>query len=155
MTTSLDGRRLATRKSAFWLNPLCAFQFRMKEAGLGCVRVRDAHVTGYANAERGHTRYDEGHSHDFARREPSRTLSVLTICSASRPAPRIGGETGWRFCSDWSTSRAILRTCQPWRTVPNWRVGDTIPLGRKSLRVVGKSEDDADQPPILVVEEIT
>ena len=37
--------------------------------------------------------------------------------------------------------------------VPNWRPGDTIPLGRRELRVVGIRDDDADQPPVLVVEE--
>jgi hypothetical protein len=29
--------------------------------------------------------------------------------------------------------------------VPNWRAGDTIPLGRSMLRVVGIRDDDADQ----------
>jgi hypothetical protein len=37
--------------------------------------------------------------------------------------------------------------------VPNWRAGDTIPLGHRTLRVVGIRDDDADQPPVLVVEE--
>jgi hypothetical protein len=37
--------------------------------------------------------------------------------------------------------------------VPNWRAGDTIPLGHKTLRVVGIRDDDADQPPVPVVEE--
>jgi hypothetical protein len=36
--------------------------------------------------------------------------------------------------------------------VPNWRPGDTIPLGRSILRVVVR-DDDADQPPVLVVED--
>jgi hypothetical protein len=37
--------------------------------------------------------------------------------------------------------------------VPNWRPGDTIPLGAdKTLRVVGVRDDDAEQPPVLVVE---
>jgi hypothetical protein len=36
--------------------------------------------------------------------------------------------------------------------VPTWRPGDTIPLGRKTLRVVAIRDDDADQPPVLVVE---
>ena len=36
--------------------------------------------------------------------------------------------------------------------VPNWR-GDKIPLGRRTLRVVRVCDDDADQPPVLVVEE--
>jgi hypothetical protein len=38
--------------------------------------------------------------------------------------------------------------------VPNWRPGDTIPLGRRTLRVVGIRDDDADQPPVLVVEDV-
>jgi hypothetical protein len=36
--------------------------------------------------------------------------------------------------------------------VPNWRAGDTIHLGRSTLRVVATRDDDADQPPVLVVE---
>jgi hypothetical protein len=43
---------------------------------------------------------------------------------------------------------ATLRTA-----VPNWRPGDTMPLGRGgSLRVVEVRDDDADQAPVLVVE---
>jgi hypothetical protein len=38
--------------------------------------------------------------------------------------------------------------------VPNMRPGDTIPLGRRTLRVVDRRDDDADQPPVLVVEEV-
>jgi hypothetical protein len=39
--------------------------------------------------------------------------------------------------------------------VPNWRVGDTIPLGHsRTLRVVGVRDEDADQPPALVVEAV-
>jgi hypothetical protein len=37
--------------------------------------------------------------------------------------------------------------------VPNWRAGDEIPLGHRSLRVVGVRDDDADQPPVLIVDE--
>jgi hypothetical protein len=36
---------------------------------------------------------------------------------------------------------------------PDWREGDTIHLGKRALRVVGKRDEDADQPPVLVVEE--
>jgi hypothetical protein len=36
--------------------------------------------------------------------------------------------------------------------VPNWSIGDTIPLGRRTLRVIGKRDDDAEQPPVLAVE---
>jgi hypothetical protein len=39
-------------------------------------------------------------------------------------------------------------------TVTNWRPGDTIPLGRdRTLRVVAIRDDDADQAPVLVVED--
>jgi hypothetical protein len=37
--------------------------------------------------------------------------------------------------------------------VPNWRAGDVIPLGGRSLRVVDVRDDDADQAPTLVVVE--
>lgn len=37
--------------------------------------------------------------------------------------------------------------------VPTWSVGDTIPLGSGTLRVVAIRDDDADQAPVLVVED--
>jgi hypothetical protein len=37
--------------------------------------------------------------------------------------------------------------------VPNWSEGDTIPLGRRMLRVIGRRDDEADAPPVLIVEE--
>jgi hypothetical protein len=33
--------------------------------------------------------------------------------------------------------------------VPNWRAGDTIPLGHRTLRVVDVKDEDADHPPVL------
>lgn len=38
--------------------------------------------------------------------------------------------------------------------VPNWRAGDTIPLGHRTLRATDVRDDDADQPPALVVEDV-
>jgi hypothetical protein len=35
--------------------------------------------------------------------------------------------------------------------VPNWSVGDTIPLGRATLRVVELRLDDPGRDPVLVV----
>jgi hypothetical protein len=35
--------------------------------------------------------------------------------------------------------------------VPNWKVGDVIYLGYTELRVVGTRNDDAGQPPVLIV----
>jgi hypothetical protein len=37
--------------------------------------------------------------------------------------------------------------------VPNWTAGDTIHVGKKTLRVIGKRDDDGDQPPVLIVED--
>ena len=37
--------------------------------------------------------------------------------------------------------------------VPDWKPGHEIHLGDRALRVIGKRDDDADQPPVLVVEE--
>ena len=45
----------------------------------------------------------------------------------------------------------MLRTA-----VPNWSAGDTIHLGRgRTLRVVAVRDDDADQAPVLVVEDLS
>ena len=39
--------------------------------------------------------------------------------------------------------------------VPNWSPGDTIPLGRdRTLRVVDVHDDEADEPPVLVFEDV-
>jgi len=37
--------------------------------------------------------------------------------------------------------------------VPNWREGDTIHLAHRTLRVVGRRDDEVDEPPVLVVED--
>jgi hypothetical protein len=33
-------------------------------------------------------------------------------------------------------------------------VGDEIPLGKRTLRIIGTRDDDAEQPPVLVVEKV-
>jgi hypothetical protein len=38
--------------------------------------------------------------------------------------------------------------------VPDLRPGHSIYLGDRTLRVIGTRDDDADQPPALVVEEV-
>ena len=38
--------------------------------------------------------------------------------------------------------------------VPDWKPGHTSHLGRRTLRVVGIRDDDAEQPPVLVVEDM-
>jgi hypothetical protein len=40
--------------------------------------------------------------------------------------------------------------------VLTWRQGDTIPLtAERTLRVLGVRDDDPDQPPALVVEDVS
>jgi hypothetical protein len=40
--------------------------------------------------------------------------------------------------------------------VTNWRTGDTIPLGRdRTLRVVGIVATNEDEPPVLIVEDVS
>jgi hypothetical protein len=40
--------------------------------------------------------------------------------------------------------------------VPNWWAGDTIHLGREhTLRVVAVRDDNADQPPTVVIEDVS
>jgi hypothetical protein len=36
---------------------------------------------------------------------------------------------------------------------PDWPVGSLIHSGGRTLRVIGRRDDDSDQPPVLVVEE--
>jgi hypothetical protein len=38
--------------------------------------------------------------------------------------------------------------------VPNWRAGDMIPLGQRTLRVVDVTDEEAEEPPVLVVEDV-
>jgi hypothetical protein len=39
---------------------------------------------------------------------------------------------------------------------PLWRPGDTIPLGRRTLRVIGvRHEDDGDKTTVLIVEDMS
>jgi hypothetical protein len=39
--------------------------------------------------------------------------------------------------------------------VPTWQPGDTIPLGAgRALRVIAVRDNDADQPPALIVEDV-
>jgi hypothetical protein len=40
-------------------------------------------------------------------------------------------------------------------SVSTWRQGDTIPVSRdRTLRVLGVRDEDADQPPVLVAEDM-
>jgi hypothetical protein len=54
-----------------------------------------------------------------------------------------------------SADGAPAEPSTPTAAVPNWSSGDTIPLGDgRTLRVVDVRDDDAEQPPVLVVEDM-
>jgi hypothetical protein len=38
--------------------------------------------------------------------------------------------------------------------MPNWSAGDTIPLGARTLRVLGVRDNNADELPVLIVEDL-
>jgi hypothetical protein len=37
--------------------------------------------------------------------------------------------------------------------VPDWPDGSMIHLGKRALRVIGRQDDDSNQPPVLIVED--
>src|SRR3954454_19827249 len=71
-----------------------------------------------------------------------------------RPAPeRSNRMVGFLFRLE-TAEGALAEPPTVTSAVPNWRPGDTIPLGRgRTLRVVSVRGEEADQPPVLVVEE--
>jgi hypothetical protein len=38
--------------------------------------------------------------------------------------------------------------------VPNWRPDDAIYFADRALRVVGRRDDEADEPPVLIVQDM-
>jgi hypothetical protein len=64
-------------------------------------------------------------------------------------------ETGWLFCSGSRPRTACRPSRRRYRALsPIGGTGDTIPLGPRTLRVVDIRDDDAEQPSVLVVEDL-
>jgi hypothetical protein len=55
---------------------------------------------------------------------------------------------------DWSTRTGSAEPPTLHSAVPNCRPGDTIPFGYKTPHVVDVRDDEADQAPVLVVEDV-
>jgi hypothetical protein len=73
------------------------------------------------------------------------------------PSRQRKGEPNGR--DPWSTSRGRTggTPAEPssFRSpVPHWTLGETIHFGHRTVRVVGVRDDDADQPPVLVGEDV-
>jgi hypothetical protein len=84
-----------------------------------------------------------------------RGLGARGKLESGRPAQSEGGPDGRVPVQARDDGR---RTCEPVDVRDRrlqLREGDEIPLGRRTLRVVGIRDDDADQPPVLVVEDMT
>ena len=74
---------------------------------------------------------------------------------AVRPPPTTEGENRMAFLFKLETAEGVPAEPPTLASaVPNWRAGDTIPLGQRTLCVVRVRDDDADQPPVLVVEDV-
>jgi hypothetical protein len=79
---------------------------------------------------------------------------VWAICSPCRPAPGEEEEPdGFLFRLE-TADGAPAEPPTLSAAVPNWKAGDTIHLGHRTLRVVGKRDDEADQPPVLIVDDV-
>jgi hypothetical protein len=78
------------------------------------------------------------------------------ICSASavRPQRREGVRmAGFLFRLE-TTDGVPAEPPTLEAAIPNWGVGDRIYLGRRTLQVVGRRDDDEGQPPVLIVEDV-
>ena len=80
---------------------------------------------------------------------------ALRYVRVSRPAPRMEGVRMAGFLFRLETVEgepASPPTLEA--AIPNWGVGDRIYFGARTLQVIGRRDDDADQPPVLVVEDV-
>jgi hypothetical protein len=68
--------------------------------------------------------------------------------SRDRPGNLIG-----RDFAEFAHSPRLLPTLTT--VAPNWRPGDRIPLRRRTLRVVEVRDGNADEDPVLVVEDVS
>jgi hypothetical protein len=78
------------------------------------------------------------------------------MLSLGRPAPDGRRESGWQgFCFRLETTEGVPADPPTLEAaIPNWGLGDRIYLGRRTLQVVGRRDDDESQPPVLVVEDV-
>jgi hypothetical protein len=89
---------------------------------------------------------------------PHRPLKAAKVSSLKQLGP-IRTRKGDRWHTDLrsgSSSTTAHSSTRPRSKRPgvSWKAGDTIAIGRRTLRVLGVRLDDADQPPALVVEDL-
>src|SRR5512132_1532823 len=87
---------------------------------------------------------------DLARRDNARTSHMLI-------RPSGPGQEDWMTFT-FRLERLDGTPAEPptmESTVTNWRVGETIPIGRdRSLRVIGIVVSNEDEPSVLIVEDV-
>jgi hypothetical protein len=82
--------------------------------------------------------------------------SALVVCSPCRsvPADNGRGEPNGRVSVQAGDARRYAGGASSVSSaMPNWAPGETIHFGHRTVRVVTVRDDDADRPPVLVVEE--
>jgi hypothetical protein len=73
---------------------------------------------------------------------------------ACRPAPAEKEGPRWRSPTGSKTTDGVPADPPTFTTVaPTWRPGDTIPLGKRALQVVGIRATGIDETPVLIVED--
>jgi hypothetical protein len=81
---------------------------------------------------------------------PSTTPGQAGCCEKSAANAKCG-----RCADDPPRNAGRVKAQGRGRHSPLYRQGDTIPLGTgQTLRVLGVRDDDADKPPVLVVEDL-
>jgi hypothetical protein len=75
-------------------------------------------------------------------------------CSSSRPAHLRTEGTDGRLLFRLETEDGAAADPARFETSePSWRAGDSIYFGKRMLRMIGKRDDDADRPPVLLGDE--
>ena len=78
------------------------------------------------------------------------------LIGPSGPSRRRRRAYGWPVSYSGSRLRTGASADPPTLSaaVPDWPIGSRIYLGKRTLQVIGRRDDDADLPPTLIVEDV-
>jgi hypothetical protein len=88
--------------------------------------------------------------HPFSSAAPQLTHLACTQRAVRRCVPQLRDR---ELRADCRAHAVELRTFTT--VAPKWEPGDTIPLGRRTLRVIGVRNIDTDEPTELIVEDMS
>jgi hypothetical protein len=72
----------------------------------------------------------------------------------TRPSGSRREENGWLFCSSWRPRTVFRRAADAHERRPELAFGGHDPPRPQVAAVVGIRDDDADEPPVLIVEHL-